>query len=532
MTGGQVPPVLRFLRQLSEAVPPDDLADEQLLERFLTEGCEAAFTALVRRHGPMVLGLCRRVLHHSQDAEDAFQATFLVLIRKAGSLRQRALLGNWLYGVAFRTARKARALAARRRGQERPLAEVGAAEPVPDLVWRDVRAVLDEEVQRLPARYRDPLVLTYLEGQSNQEAARRLRCPVGTVKGRLARARELLRTRLARRGLALSAGALAGAWAESAVAAVPPALAEAAVQAGIRAGPNQSPVAGAVSPRVARLTEGVLKTMTRSPLKMSAAVLLALVLVLAGLGWLNYQTQAAGPAAGSPNRRAELRKQPGAARKKPKISEQEAVGPYELTLQQERSLNNMKFLGLAMWKYKDANGTFPPAVLYDKKGKPLHSWRVLLLPYLGRKKLFEQFKLDEPWDSDHNKKLLARIPDFYAPVAGKPKHPYATYYQAFVGKGAAFEGKKGMRLPKDFPDGTSNTILFVEAAKAVPWTKPVDLSYDPKKPLPKLGGMFKEGFNVTLADAGGRFLKRSISTKTLRAAITRNGGERLGKDWD
>jgi RNA polymerase sigma factor (sigma-70 family) len=535
MAGGQVPPVLRFLRHLAGAGPAEELADEQLLECFLSEGSAAAFAALVRRHGPMVLGVCRRVLRDVQDAEDAFQATFLVLVRKAGFLRQRELLGNWLYGVAFRTARKARSLAARRRKWEQPLADepggvgrpVPSAEPTADLVWRDVRAVLDEEVQRLPAKYRDPLVLCYLQGQTNQEAARRLNWPVGSVKGRLNRARELLRGRLARRGLALSAGALALNETAKAGAAVPGALTEATVQAGLLTAHRHCLPAGVVSPRVVRLTQGVLQTMSLNRLKMSAASLVALVLALTGLGWLLDPTRAADPNRG----RQVAAKKAKAPKKKPVLDAEDDAGPYEREIRRQRSRNNMQFLGVAMWKFKDVHGIFPPVALYDANGKPLISWRVLILPYLGQKKLYEQFKLGEPWDSAHNKKLLAKMPDFYAPVARKPKQRYATYYQAITGKGTAFEGKKGMRLPQDFPDGTSNTILFVEAATAVPWTKPVDITYNPKKPLPKFGGMFQKGFHVTTADGGARFLERTISNKTIRAAITRNGGERMGDDW-
>jgi RNA polymerase sigma factor (sigma-70 family) len=531
MVSGKTHPVSRFLRQIASSAPPGDLPDEQLLERFLSEGSEAAFATLVRRHGPMVLGVCRRVLHDRQHAEDAFQATFLVLIRKAGSLHQRDLLGNWLYGVAYRTARKARDQMARRRAREQAVADVPLDNPVDDLVWGDLRSVLEEEIQRLPAKYRVPVVLCYLEGQTNQAAARHLGLPEGTLKGRLTRARELLRQRLTHRGLALSAGALVGALAEKATAAVPPALAEATTQLGRLIAAGHTVAAGAVAPRAIHLTQGVLRTMALSKLKKAGvAALLTLAVVLTGVGLLVYNSRAAGPAGAGPGGpKAAARKPPTSAKKPKPVDEEE---PWELRIQKERSLNNMKFFGLAMHKYRDAHGTFPAAAVYSKKGKPLLSWRVLLLPYLGKEEFYKQFKLDEPWDSDHNKKLLAQMPDIYAPVRGKPKQPFTTYYQAFTGKGTGFEGKIGLRIPKDFPDGTSNTILIVEAGEAVPWTKPVDLPYEPKQPLPKLGGMFKDGFTVTLADGGARFVKRSISEKTLRNAITRNDGQALGKDWE
>src|SRR5262249_34111246 len=159
--------------------------DRQLLQRFASGHDETAFTALVGRHGPMVLGVCRRVLHSIHDAEDAFQATFLVLARKAGSVRQPDALGNWLYGVAYRTALEARTRAAKRRARERELAEEPPVEPGGAIDWSDLRAVLDGEVNRLPDKYRSPFVLCYLEGRTNEEAARLLRCPKGTILSRL-----------------------------------------------------------------------------------------------------------------------------------------------------------------------------------------------------------------------------------------------------------------------------------------------------------------------------------------------------------
>jgi hypothetical protein len=196
------------------------------------------------------------------------------------------------------------------------------------------------------------------------------------------------------------------------------------------------------------------------------------------------------------------------------------------------SAENLKELALAMHRHHDANNGLPTAACYDKDGKPLLSWRVAILPYLGdeEKELYKQFHLDEPWDSAHNKKLLAKIPPVFAPVRNAPKEKGFTYYQVFTGKGTAFEGKKGLRLA-DFLDGTANTILIIEAKDAVPWTKPADLPYDAKKPLPPLGGLFREGFHAALADGSVRRIARTISARTLRNAITRNDGEVLGSDW-
>ena len=200
--------ILGHVRQLFGAGTLVGMAEGQLLERFSSRRDEAAFELIVARHGPMVLGVCRRVLSDPHDVEDAFQATFLVLVRKAHSLRRRDLLGNWLYGVAHRVAVRARANAARRRTRERSGAEAAAGKPPRDGDWRDLRPVLDEEIARLPEKYRAPVVLCFLEGQTHEEAARQLRWPLGTVKSRLARARARLQGRLTRRGLAPSAGLL------------------------------------------------------------------------------------------------------------------------------------------------------------------------------------------------------------------------------------------------------------------------------------------------------------------------------------
>lgn len=184
-----------------------DATDRELLAHFATWRDEEAFAILVERHGPMIWGVCRRVLRDVHEAEDAFQATLLVLARKAGAIRQPEALGNWLYGVAYRTAMECRAKAARRRLWETELTEEPTVEPSSSVVWNDLRIVLDEEINRLPERYRAPFVLCYLEGQTNEQAANQLGCPKGTVLSRLSWARKRLRTRLAQRGVALESSA-------------------------------------------------------------------------------------------------------------------------------------------------------------------------------------------------------------------------------------------------------------------------------------------------------------------------------------
>ena len=199
-------------------------SDDRLLDEFLSgDGHEAedAFRTLVARHGAMVMGVCRHVLHHDQDAEDAFQATFLTLARKADSIRDGCLLAGWLYEVAYRIAIRARASAAKRRDHERiggsmsPTTSTALHET--DVAWAELRPVLHDEVSRLPEKYRLPIILSYLEGKSNEEVAGLLDWPVGTVKGRLSRARDLLRSRLLRRGLVLSAAFLCTTLTQGAV---------------------------------------------------------------------------------------------------------------------------------------------------------------------------------------------------------------------------------------------------------------------------------------------------------------------------
>ncbi len=245
------------------------LTDGELLTRFLGRRDGAAFEALVRRHGPMVLGVCRRILRSEADAEDAFQATFLVLIRKAASIRPRERTANWLYGVAYHTAQKARAAAVKRRVKERQAGTMHRPE-APDDRWEELLPLLDQELQRLPDRYRIPIVLCELEGKTHKEAARQLGWPVGTVSGRLSRGRAELARRMKRHGAAPQG---------MAPAVVPPALTTAAVKAATAVAAGS---AVAISAKVIALAEGTVKTMLLTKLKAATAVLL--VVALAGAG--------------------------------------------------------------------------------------------------------------------------------------------------------------------------------------------------------------------------------------------------------
>jgi RNA polymerase sigma factor (sigma-70 family) len=244
----------------------------------------------------MVMCVCRRVLGDWHEAEDAFQATFLVLARKAGSVGKPELLANWLYGVAFRTAQKAKGLMAQRRAKVKPLMEISIPPTRNDSGIAALGPVLDEELQRLPAKYRTPVVLCYFQGKTHEEIARQLGCPRETVSTRVARARERLRKRLVRRGVVLSSTALAAALSEQAVSAsVTPALADATVKAAVLFAVAEGALAGTVSTPVIALTQGVIKAMLISKLVYAAIVVLALALIGTGTG-LVWQRVAAGNA--------------------------------------------------------------------------------------------------------------------------------------------------------------------------------------------------------------------------------------------
>jgi hypothetical protein len=189
-----------------------------------------------------------------------------------------------------------------------------------------------------------------------------------------------------------------------------------------------------------------------------------------------------------------------------------------------QSFNNLKQIALAFHNYHDTHGAFPPAAVVDKTGRPLLSWRVLILPYIEQQPLFQQFKLDEPWDGPANKKLLDKMPPVYRmpnPTAAKANE---THYQAFVGRGAAFDLLRGTKLP-EFTDGTSNTLLVATAATPVPWTKPDDIAFDPNADMTQKLGFFPDVAHAAFADGSVRALSRRIDRKTIAALITRGGGE-------
>jgi RNA polymerase sigma factor (sigma-70 family) len=286
---------VRHLRRQLASRDAAEVSDGDLLRRFALTRDGDAFTALLQRHGPLVLGVCRRVLRHDHDAEDAFQATFLVLARKAGSIGQPERLGNWLFGVAWRTARKARAAAARRRARQQPVTDLPAGPGDREACVEELRQALDDEVRRLPDKFRAPLVLCLWQGLTREEAAARLGWSAGAVKGMLERGRELLRSRLARRGVALSAGSLAALFVGSALsAAVPAVLSDATVKAALLFAAGKANAADSA----AALAEGVLRAMFMTQVKWWSAVVLLLGLAGAGAGLLAFGGRlTGGPAA-------------------------------------------------------------------------------------------------------------------------------------------------------------------------------------------------------------------------------------------
>jgi RNA polymerase sigma factor (sigma-70 family) len=272
---------LQHLRRVARTPENTAPTDGQLLERFAVHRDEAAFAALLQRHAPMVLGVCRRILPDPNDVDDAFQATFLVLVRKASAIAKWESVGSWLHGVAHRVALRARLQARQRWSRES--SEPGAepqAEGSPDPLWPEVCRVLDEELLRLPDKYRAPLVLCYLEGKTNDEAAVQLGWTRGTIAGRLNRARALLRGRLLRRGVGIGPATLE----QLASVVVPAVLMRTTAETALAYATGAVTVTAGTCPQAIVLAEGVLKTMRALKLRLTVAVLVVLGILGAGAG--------------------------------------------------------------------------------------------------------------------------------------------------------------------------------------------------------------------------------------------------------
>ncbi len=646
------PVVLREMTSLLRSGTTNGLDEAQLLQRFATQRDEAAFRVLVERHGPRVLGVCRSVLRDQDSADDAFQATFLVLARRAGSIGRPDRLGGWLRGVARRVSHKARASAMIRAKHER-LAAVPepASQRAPEADELELVALLEMELDRLPERYRRPIELCCLEGRSTDEAARELGWPRGTVGTCVARGRERLRQKLEQRGYSwsLALGCL--------TARLSPALLRSTLKS---ADAVASALAFGASFQCAHVSSTVIslaqETLRSMIMKKIATIGLALLFAFGGVGVLTHRALAGkgGGFAGMSSSRTsrtplddkqaiqgtwvvmkwkmggvqddiaegmvgsewifkgdqfrielpgipasnskfvidsaakpktlvvttEAKDQPeriqfaaiytleadtlrlaflGGSNEPPKsfdapskaaqplivVELESKANAPELTPEQVKkrtaaitkareaasravSTNNLKQIVLAMHNYADAYGAgFPAQAICDKNGKPLLSWRVAILPFIDQSELYQQFHLDEAWDSPHNKTLVEKMPRTYAPVgtAAEGAAKGTTFYQVFVGGGALFETAKPRGIPS-ITDGTSSTILAVEASEAVPWSAPIDLNFDPDKELPKVGGtLFEDGFCTAFADGSVKFLKANIDERTLRKLITAAGGE-------
>ncbi len=284
--------LLEHIRRIALLGIGERRTDGQLLELFISERDETAFALLLRRHGAMVWSVCRRILGNAHDADDAFQAAFLVLVRKADSIRPREAVGNWLHGVACRTALEARGRLARRRAKEQSLQDIPLLEDKPQEPWQELWPILDRELSRLADKYRLPIVLCDLEGRSRKDVARQLAIPEGTLSSRLATARKKLAVRLARHGFVVSAASLGLLLTEkAATASLSPFLLSATTKAAMLIAAGPAVAAGVVSATVSTLTEGVLKAMFIAKIKTATLVLCGVAAFGVGTGGVYYQTQ-------------------------------------------------------------------------------------------------------------------------------------------------------------------------------------------------------------------------------------------------
>jgi RNA polymerase sigma factor (sigma-70 family) len=519
-------------------------SDGELLGRYVAARDSAAFAELVRRHGAMVLGVVRRELGDATDVDDACQAAFLVLARKAAAVRRPDTVGAWLYVVARRVARKQGRALARRRGREAPLTDLPGPDTTAVASLRDGLRVLDAELARLPDVWRTPLVLCCLEGRTQDEAAKQLGWSLGTVRGRLERGRARLRDRLTRRGVGLAvlaAAAVARPGAVSAAAQTSIINTAAAVAAG-----EVFTVPAAVSV----LAEGAIRTMTVMKLQWAAGIATVCGLLAVGGVWATGQGPGSGVLGGVP---AAAMQPIGGL---PPAAKREATEVRTATAAQRRkSMNNLKQIMLAIHNYAAANDHLP-ADIRDKNGNAILSWRVAILPYLEQDALYKQFKVDEPWDSEHNFKLLSPMPAVYR-IGFEPKDATHTHYQVFAAPGrsvplydagdgapvssmpgsGALAGRRpglGVRLGgpagpagpirfADIIDGTSNTLGVVEAAPPAPWTKPTDIQFDPQKPT--VTGPFANEWHAAFMDGSVHAFKPDIDPDVLRRLIIMNDGE-------
>ena len=444
----------------------DPTPDVDLLHRFAESRDPAAFELLVRRHADLVWRVCRGVLRGDRHrAEDAFQATFLALARKASTVRGST--AGWLFRVARHAALKARAKAARFPG---PLPdELPGVERADPTEAAEVSAAVAEEVDRLPARLRDPVVLCLLQGLTHAEAASRLGWAVGTVASRLSRARDRLRGRLERRGVAGAALTAAGGSA-------PGSLVRSTAAVGAGATPTRA---------VVSLTNGALTAMSVPKLKWAIA---AVMLGLAGGGSLWAVGHGDAPKADPP---------PKAAEAKPAAKPARRVAD---AASRAKTREKLFEIAGAIGSYYMDRGHLPTDIL-DPAGKPLLSWRVAILPYMEQRALHSTIKLDEPWDSPTNLKWITGIVvKPFAPLDGTgfdADGRAVTYVKRPTGPGTLHQPGREITVSREQATAKWGTVVaLIEAGDAIPWTKPGDLPFDPRNP-PTLTG---PAANVVLAE--------------------------------
>ncbi len=485
--------LLRFLF----AAAPDGVPDADLLRRFAATRDESAFELLVRRHADLVWKVCRGVLRHHADAEDAFQATFLALARKADAIRTPCAAG-WLQRVAIHAALKQKAKSARYSATELP--EQAVATPDPELA-----AIVHEELANLPEAFRLPVLLCDLEGHTHAEAAKQLGWPIGTVSGRLSRARERLRERLTRRGVApvLVVGSLAAS--------------SGTVRAAVAVGVGTLPAPSGVL----ALTTEVLSTMQTTKRNL-IGVVMALMLGVAGGGTLVALGQAETPAPMASTAPPEQAKP--AAPEKPRLA-----GPKE----RAQSQRNLRAIAQAIQAYHLDKGHLPTDILDAKTKKPLLSWRVAILPYIEQRNVHKLLKLDESWDSETNKQMgMVRIKLFSAAVNVRGDDPAAmTYVKRFTGAGTLHQPGTDLDVTKA-PDGRPMTLLLAEVGDPVPWMKPDDPILEPADAAdpfkPKAPAVWKGPYanvvTVAFADTMSFSLKPDLPKDRVHSLIYWNDG--------
>jgi RNA polymerase sigma factor (sigma-70 family) len=533
------PPTANVIRCLRSALGDAEggPADAALLQRFAANRDAEAFELLVWRHAGMVLRVCRSRLHDHHAAEDASQAVFLALAKQAGAVCRRGTVAGWLYRVAWRIAAKAAQRRVPQLIDDLDSAAARESEPIRDPA---VMQALHEELAKLPEKSRVPILLCFFEGLTHEDAAKRLGWPSGTLATRIARGKELLHRRLLRRGIAMPVAGL-GVFV---VADSAPAFVSSTVASAIAFVSGRG--AAVVPTTILQLAQGAIRTMTLTKFRWAAGIAAACGAMAFGAVWA-----ATGPVQ-PPDVPAGSGAPPAAVQKpvdKPAVRVANSA-------QRKRSLENLKKLILAVHKYCETTDGHLPADIRDKDGKPLLSWRVALLPFLEQEALHREFRLTEPWDSEHNLKLLAKMPDVLR-VGFEPKDATYTYYQVFSGIDTPFGptrlvmdgpaggsgggppspgpgGTGGAAPPKDVVrqmpiklnqiwDGASNTFGIVEAGPAVAWTKPADIAWDAKKPM-KAEWPFANAIHVSMLDGQTFAMKPDVDPESLSRLVQMNDG--------